>query len=178
MSAVSALWLSIGARERASWRDQNRGSRYRHCDGYATMERAERGESMIYPEISKLHPHPTPLDRDLVLRCIQECLDCVASCIACADDCLSEDDRADMVRCIRLDLDCADVCEATGRVLIRQTTPDTRLTRASVEACALACLACAEECERHAAHHEHCRLCAEICRRCQQVCEDLLATLR
>src|SRR4029078_12737862 len=88
---------------------------------YATMKCAE-GKQMVYPEVLRLHPHPTTLDRDLVLGCIQECLDCVVSCIACADDCLSEDDVADMVRCIRLDLDCADVCEATGRVLTRQTT--------------------------------------------------------
>ena len=139
---------------------------------------SERGKHVIFPEIFKLHPHPTTLDRDLVLRCIQECLDCLASCTACADDCLSEDDRADLVRCIRLDLDCADVCDATGRILTRQTTPDLRLIRASVEACAVACLACAEECELHAAHHEHCRLCAEMCRRCKQICDDLLATLR
>ena len=60
---------------------------------------------MIFPEIFKLHPRPTTLDRDLLLRCIQECLDCIASCTACADSCLSEDDLADLVRCIRLDLD-------------------------------------------------------------------------
>ena len=132
---------------------------------------------MIFPEIFKLHPRPTTLDRDLVLRCVEECLDCGASCTSCADDSLSEDDRADMLRCIRLCLDCADVCHATGRILTRQTTADLRLVRASVEACSVACLACAEECEHHAAHHEHCRLCVEMCRRCKAVCDELLATL-
>jgi hypothetical protein len=132
---------------------------------------------MTFSEIFKLHMPPTTLDRDLLLCCIQECLDCGASCTACADDCLSEEDRADMVRCIRLDLDCADVCGATARILTRQTTPDLRLIRASVEACAVACLVCAEECELHASRHEHCRLCAEMCRRCKQACDDLLPTL-
>jgi hypothetical protein len=46
---------------------------------------------------------------------------------------------------------------------------------AMIRACAAACLACAEECDRHAAHHEHCRVCAEVCRRCKQACDDLLA---
>jgi hypothetical protein len=41
----------------------------------------------------------------------------------------------------------------------------------------VACLACAEECDRHAAHHQHCRLCAEACRRCKKACDDLLATI-
>src|SRR6266576_1474893 len=132
---------------------------------------------MTVQEIFKLHPQPTTLDREVVLRCIRECIDCAASCIACADACLSEKDLQDLVRCIRLNLDCADVCDATGGILARQTLPDLRLIRATVEACAVACLACAEECERHAAHHEHCRLCAEVCRRCKQACDDVLATL-
>ena len=83
----------------------------------------------------------------------------------------------EMVRCIRLCLDCADVCEATGRIVTRQTQPDLRLIRAIVEPCATACFACAEECERHTAHHEPCRACAEVCRSCKKVCDDLLATI-
>jgi hypothetical protein len=82
-----------------------------------------------------------------------------------------------MVRCIRLCVDCADACDATGRIVARQTAPDLRLIRAMVEACDVACLVCAEECDRHAAHHEHCRLCAEACRRCKTACDDLLAAI-
>ena len=33
----------------------------------------------------------------------------------------------------------------------------------------------AEECEKHAGMHEHCRICAEACRRCEQACDQLLA---
>jgi hypothetical protein len=49
--------------------------------------------------------------------------------------------------------------------------------RASVEACATACRVCGDECDRHASHHEHCRLCAESCRRCEEACRALLAAL-
>ncbi len=59
---------------------------------------------------------------------------------------------ADLAKCIRTDLDCADVCEATGRVLSRHTG-------------------------YHAETHEHCRIGAEACRRCGQACRDLIATL-
>jgi hypothetical protein len=83
-----------------------------------------------------------------------------------------------MVRCIRLCLDCADACEATGRILIRQTEPDLGVLRAETEACAVTCRASAEECEKHASHHEHCRICAEVCRRCERACEILLATIQ
>ena len=132
---------------------------------------------MTYQEIIALHPHPSDLDREAALRCIEECLDCAASCTSCADDSLSEDDSREMTRVIRLALDCSEVCDATRRIVIRQTTPDFRVTRAMVEACVAACVACAEECDLHAAHHEHCRICAEVCRRCQQACENLLASL-
>ncbi|MCX6465916.1 MAG: four-helix bundle copper-binding protein [Pseudonocardiales bacterium] len=81
-----------------------------------------------------------------------------------------------MVRCIRLDLDCADVCTATGRVLSRQTAYDAALTRAVLEACATACRTCGDECAAHGERGmEHCRVCAEACRRCEQACRALLS---
>ena len=132
---------------------------------------------MTFQEIIKLHPRPASLDRDAVLRCIEDCLDCAVSCTSCADADLAESDVQEMTRCIRLCLDCADACDATGRIVTRQTEPDIRVIRAVVEACSAACLACADECDRHAAHHEHCRVCAEVCRRCKQACDDLLVTI-
>jgi hypothetical protein len=33
-----------------------------------------------------------------------------------------------------------------------------------------------EECDRHAEHHDHRRVCAGACRRCEQACNDILAT--
>lgn len=132
---------------------------------------------MTFQKVFEAHPQPTGLDRDVLLRCIAECLDCGASCTACADADLAEGDVKEMLRCIRSCLDCSDTCEATSRIVIRQTAPDLRVIRAMVEACSVACFACAEECDRHAAHHEHCRLCSEACRRCKTACDDLLATI-
>jgi len=132
---------------------------------------------MTFQEIIKLHPQPTSVDLDARLRCINECLDCAVSCTACADASESEKDVQELVRVIRLCLDCADACDATGRIVTRQSSPDLRLLAAMLEACSAACLASAEECERHAAHHEHCRVCAEVCRRCKRTCDDLLATI-
>lgn len=129
---------------------------------------------MTFQEIIELHPRPTGVDRGVLERCIEECLDCRASCTACADASLSEPDVQEMIRVIRLCADCADACDATGRIVARQTAPSVELVSATIRACASACLACAEECDRHAAHHEHCRVCAEVCRRCKQACDDLL----
>jgi len=130
---------------------------------------------MTFEKIVELHPLPASDLREVLRRCAEECLDCGASCTACADASLSEHDVEDLRRVIRVALDCADVCDSTARIAIRQTSPDGRLVRAAVEACAAACVACAEECDRHAAHHEHCRVCAEVCRRCKAACDDVLA---
>ncbi|MDP8959859.1 MAG: four-helix bundle copper-binding protein, partial [Actinomycetota bacterium] len=95
-----------------------------------------------------------------------------------ADACLSEQQVAELVKCIRLNLDCADVCETTGRVLSRQTEYDANLTRSLLQACAQACKTCGDECDRHASMGmEHCRVCAQACRRCEQACNDLLAAM-
>jgi hypothetical protein len=128
-------------------------------------------------EILETHPRGSAIEAEVLVACIDACFDCAQSCTACADADLAEDDVATMIRCIRLCLDCTDVCIATGQVLSRQTEFDPDLGRALVQACLQACRSCAEECERHAAHHEHCRICAEVCRRCEQTCVDVLALL-
>jgi hypothetical protein len=97
---------------------------------------------MAFEEIIKLHPKPTTVDRDALLRCIDECLDCAAACTSCADADLSESDVAEMARCIRLCLDCADVCVATARVVTRQTAPDLDLMRSDRSLCSSLCRLC------------------------------------
>jgi hypothetical protein len=124
------------------------------------------------------HPWPGHVDREVLARCIEECFTCAQSCTACADACLSEDGVAELRKCIRLNLDCADVCDATGRVITRQTGYDAPLSRAQLQACREACATCAEECERNAGMHEHCRVCAEACRRCQEASDALLAAMK
>ena len=127
-----------------------------------------------------LETHPKNLggiDRGKLRACIEACYECSQACTACADACLGEDMVADLVACIRTNLDCADLCAATGAVLSRQTGRDMAVTRTGLEACAAACRACGDECERHASMHEHCRVCAESCRRCERACRDLLESL-
>jgi len=128
-------------------------------------------------EIIQTHPQPTSLDRAVLIQCVTECSDCADSCTSCADADLAEPDVEDLVRCIRLCLDCSDLCTTTGRIVTRQTAADVGVFRAAVEGCATGCRECGDECERHASHHEHCRLCAESCRRCEEACRAVLAAL-
>ncbi len=123
------------------------------------------------------HPRSSTLDHDALLECLRACHDCAASCTVCADACLAEDMVKELVRCIRLNLDCADVCESTGRVLARQTEPDASLLRAQLSVCADFCAACARECLSHGDRHEHCRLCGDTCLLCEDACRKALASL-
>ena len=124
-------------------------------------------------------PHQPQFEPKVLVRCIDGCFSCAQACTFCADACLGEEAVTHLARCIRLNLDCADVCEITGRVLSRQFAIDVELAHALIEACAKACGRCADECERHAEAMgmEHCRVCAEACRTCEQACNDLLGSV-
>ena len=123
----------------------------------------------------KSHPRAAPGDGAERGDSIHACYDCAQACTTCADACLGESGVADLIRCIRLNQDCFDVCVSTGNILSRLTEPNGETERAQLEACLIACRTCAEECERHAHHMEHCRICAEACRRCAEACEAMLS---
>lgn len=123
------------------------------------------------------YPRTFNVDAEVLARTIEALVECANTCTQCADACLSEQDVASQVKCIRLNLDCADVCTATSRVVSRQTEYDANLTRAQLEACIAACKSCGDECEGHAEHMAHCRVCAETCRRCEAACRELLASM-
>lgn len=131
----------------------------------------------VAKQMLETHPQHSGGGNDLVVRCIEACFECSQACSSCADACLGEESIADMRRCIRLDLDCSDLCLAAGRIVTRQTESNVETVRAVVEACAAACKACGDECESHAGHHEHCKVCAAACRRCEEACRSFLASL-
>jgi hypothetical protein len=132
---------------------------------------------MSVEAILKTHPRPPIAEPGVLARCIDECGECAATCTVCADASLAEDDVRALERCVRLCLDCADACVDAGRILARQTDAEATVQLTALEACRAACRASAEECERHAHHHEHCRLCGGECRRCEHACDELLAAL-
>jgi hypothetical protein len=91
------------------------------------------------------YPRTFNVDADLLARTIEALIECANTCSQCADACLSEDSVADLAKCIRLNLDCAEVCLVTSRSLSRQTEYDANLTRPLLEACAAACKSCGDE---------------------------------
>ena len=144
-----------------------------------TLTTQGRDEAMSYADaMARAWPGQTTIDRNALVACIDACSDCAQACTACADACLAEAQVQTLIRCIRLDLDCADICSTTMRVLTRQTAFDATVARSLLQACVMVCKDCGDECEQHAQHGmEHCRVCAEACRRCEQACQQVLSAL-
>lgn len=82
-------------------------------------------------KVLQTHPWEGHVDRSALVQCIEACYECAQACTSCADACLSEEAVDGLRKCIRLNLDCADICEVTGRVVTRQTEYDAALTRRS-----------------------------------------------
>ena len=121
---------------------------------------------------------PIDLDPDVLAAAIDALSDCAQACVADTDADLSEQNVTEMITCIRLCLDCTDVCTATLGVVSRQTASDAAVTGPLLEVCIAICTSCGDECERPARPHPHCRVCAEACRRCEQACRGLLGALK
>jgi hypothetical protein len=124
------------------------------------------------------YPGTVNVDADVLAATIDALSDCAQACTADVDANLREQNLAEMIKCIRLCLDCADICTATAAVTSRQTAYDANVTRPLLEACVVSCKTCGDECERHARHHEHCRVCEQACRRCEQACRQLLDAMK
>jgi len=120
--------------------------------------------------------HPQGKEDQAILKALSKTILCSTTCMTCADACLSEPSDMDLSQCIRLNLDCASVCESMFHLLSRPATARSVYFNEMVQACVSVCDACARECAKHADAHEHCRICAETCRECVQACQDIIAT--
>ena len=116
-------------------------------------------------------------DDGVLAATIDALSDCAQACTADVDADLSEHNVTDMITCIRLCLNCTDVCTAAVSVISRPAIADASVARPLLQACVAICKACGDECERHAHMHEHCRICAEACLRAEQACRELLNAL-
>jgi hypothetical protein len=93
---------------------------------------------------------------------------CATECSHCAMACLGEEDVKMLTACIKLDIDCAEVCRLTASLLSRGSEHGIHL----LKECAELCDACAEECDKHS-HMEHCKRCAFVCRDCAEECSAM-----
>ncbi|SER94223.1 protein of unknown function [Gracilibacillus ureilyticus] len=98
---------------------------------------------------------------------IQTLHDCMAECNHCFDACLQEDDVKMMAKCIRLDRECADICNYLEQAISRNSPYVSDLAAV----CAKICEDCGNECKKH--DTDHCQKCAEACFKCAEACKKL-----
>jgi predicted transcriptional regulator len=99
--------------------------------------------------------------------CLLACNQCETACLECASACLKETEPARMVDCIKLDMECADVCRLAAASIARSD----KHVREICSLCAAVCKSCTMECTMHLA--EHCQRCAEACQRCSDACNSM-----
>lgn len=99
---------------------------------------------------------------------IDTCYDCATECLHCQNACLEEDNVNEMIRCIKLDNDCATICLVAATMM----AGGSEFAKQVSQLCSSLCDACAEECEKHS-NMEHCKKCAEKCRKCAEACREI-----
>ncbi len=119
--------------------------------------------------------HPLGGENQALAHAVAEAISCAAICTGCADACLAEEDPGRLERCIRLNLDCADICTALSRQAMREPSGRSPRFDALLTLCAETCEECAAECEQHAEMHAHCEVCARSCRKCAEACRAVLS---
>ncbi|MEO6903605.1 MAG: four-helix bundle copper-binding protein [Bacteroidia bacterium] len=97
---------------------------------------------------------------------------CADACNTCLTACLKEEEVKKMVSCIRLDMDCAQICEVTAAFISRGSDHAKHL----MKECAEICSKCAQECGKHA-HMEHCKVCSDMCKKCAEMCSTATLVL-
>ncbi|MEG3630114.1 ferredoxin [Streptomyces poriticola] len=104
--------------------------------------------------------------------CAQACTECARACAlrASFDE---RDGTEDREHLRRRGIMCAEVCDATCRVLSQQNQVDESVIRVQVEWCRQACLEGAHSFDRHPGAEEA----AAACRACARACDAFLATL-
>jgi hypothetical protein len=95
---------------------------------------------------------------------IQAASDCAAACDLCASSCIRDEHAEKLRECIRLDLDCADLCRLVASLAARDSGFVTRIAHDLAEVCD----ACATECSKH--EQSHTQQCALACHRCATAC--------
>lgn len=107
------------------------------------------------------------MKHEIDLEILEVLNECARICNFCAIACMNEKDVQMLARCMRLDMDCAEIC-STAAVF---TERNSHNAHAVLSLCAVICDQCAEECKKHN-HMDHCVLCAEVCKRCAEACRQ------
>jgi hypothetical protein len=84
--------------------------------------------------------------------------------------CLDARNVKSMADCIRLEIECAEICRTAASFMSR----GSRFAHDVCRVCAEICEACGAECDKFG-DMDHCRRCAEACHQCAEECRHMAA---
>jgi hypothetical protein len=98
--------------------------------------------------------------------------ECASTCHHCSIACLEETQVHMLVNCIRLDMDCAQICEVAAAFISRSSKHAKHILKECLEIC----IQCENECRKHE-HMEHCKRCADSCHKCADACRKYTSSV-
>lgn len=104
--------------------------------------------------------------------CAQSCTECAQACALCAS-LVDPDGPAEDALARRKEILCAEVCDATCRMLCEQGHQNETALRVQLEWCRTVCLECAAVLDDQPGGETA----AKECRNCAQACADSIRTL-
>ncbi|AKN73177.1 ferredoxin [Streptomyces sp. PBH53] len=105
--------------------------------------------------------------------CAQACTECARACAVRAS-LVDPDGTETQERVRRLGIMCAEVCDATCRVLCEENRQDEEAIRVRVDWCRSICLECARAFDEQPGAESA----ADTCRACAAACADFLEALK
>ena len=102
-------------------------------------------------------------------KCIEACYLCATACDNCAASCFDEENLEMMRECIKLDMQCANICRLAAQFMILNSGSAQDLCRL----CADVCQKCGDECGKH--DYDHCQDCSNACHHCAEQCRKRAA---
>ncbi|MFJ9820697.1 ferredoxin [Streptomyces sp. NPDC101151] len=121
----------------------------------------------------------SPISSQQLYRFLEDRFTCAQACTECARACavraslLDPDSTERKERVRRLAIMCAEVCDATCRMLSEEDRQDEKGIRIQLEWCRSVCLDCAFAFEEYSGAESA----ADACRTCAEACTDFIATL-
>ncbi|MFJ8082249.1 ferredoxin [Streptomyces sp. NPDC096205] len=121
----------------------------------------------------------TPPTQQELFRFLEDRFACAQACTECARVCalraslVTPDGTAEQERLRRKGIMCAEVCDATCRVLSEENRVDEESILVQLEWCRAICLECAHAFEACGGSEES----VAACRACARACSDFMASL-
>lgn len=146
-----------------------------YCAKEVLIKMQEIAMSFLIMEMINRHPQNIQEPRKTSLsNAIESCLNCAQVCAACSDACLGEREVERFRSVIRSTNDSNDLCSAVANILSRLNDQNPRILRSLITACIQQVQHTGIQCNEHAQHHEHCRVCSETCRACENALSEYL----